>query len=294
MKTIKSTLLAFLTGIAAYAITYAVSMFIIQDLRVLVVVAAVSFFGAGVMHALKPRPVLTIAAINLPLLLQTIMVAVGKEEAPFALFAATTVACSYLGVTMRRNRSDLNVRRVSVMVIAASGYLFLVGFVAMPRVVEAANTKTAGGLAPSFELASLDGAPIRSSDYAGKVLVINIWATTCSNCIAELPEFQRLYNAYKGNDRVEFLVVSSKVGMDTPDKVRRFAQRKGLELPWAHDTSGEFVEALQLENIPCTMIIDGRGTIRMLHIGYNASEDFLNNMTAAIDGVLAKDDREAP
>ncbi|MFY0630795.1 MAG: TlpA family protein disulfide reductase [Flavobacteriaceae bacterium] len=92
------------------------------------------------------------------------------------------------------------------------------------------------------------------NEAKGKVVFVNLWATWCPPCIAEMPSMQDLYNDYK--DKVAFLFVSN----ESPTKVQSFLERKKYSLPSFLPLS-EMPEELYSRTIPATYIIDKNGTI---------------------------------
>src|SRR6056297_2244607 len=88
----------------------------------------------------------------------------------------------------------------------------------------------------------------------GEVVLINVWATWCPPCVAELPGFIELYSDYK--DKVTFAFVAN----DEKEKVRAFLKKKGYELPVYFQASG-MPQELESRSIPVTYILDKKGNI---------------------------------
>lgn len=117
------------------------------------------------------------------------------------------------------------------------------------------------GPAPDVRYATLDGSAIGPAQFAGQVVVLNVWATWCGPCVVETPGFVDLAEEFAGG--VQFLGVS--VDDDVAD-VRRFVERHGVPYPVAFGppVSGEAPRAPVL---PTTMVIDRRGRVRLRHEG---------------------------
>lgn len=64
-----------------------------------------------------------------------------------------------------------------------------------------------GNLAPDFELTDMEGSPVKLSDYRGKAVLLNFWASWCPPCRAEMPHMEKLYNKYK-DENFDILAVN--------------------------------------------------------------------------------------
>jgi len=113
-----------------------------------------------------------------------------------------------------------------------------------------------------WELVDVNGDPINLADYKNKVVVINIWATWCPPCIAEMPSFQRLYKVFEGNTEVVFLFVAN----DEVDKVKNFLDKKGYELP-VYFSVGQVPAELSSGSLPTTYILNRQGQIVVNKVG---------------------------
>jgi thiol-disulfide isomerase/thioredoxin len=94
----------------------------------------------------------------------------------------------------------------------------------------------------------------------GKVLFVNLWATWCPPCIAEMPSMQKIYDAY--GDRVVFLFISN----ENQEKVTAFLKRKNRSIPSYYPLSSS-PKDIASNSIPATYIIDKKGFIVVEKIG---------------------------
>jgi len=90
----------------------------------------------------------------------------------------------------------------------------------------------------------------------GKVVVLNFWATWCPPCVAEMPSFQKLYDAY--GEKVDFYFV----GSEPMEQIGRFLKKKNYTLPVYLERS-QTPEPVQTTAIPATFIISKKGVITM-------------------------------
>lgn len=114
--------------------------------------------------------------------------------------------------------------------------------------------------APAIPLHTLSGGATHLGRFAGKVVLLNIWATWCLPCVYELPSLERLQWTLGGE---RFTVIALSVDEGGADGVARFLKRLGVgALPVYLDPVGRMVEALQVhEGLPWTFVIDHRGQV---------------------------------
>jgi len=112
--------------------------------------------------------------------------------------------------------------------------------------------------APDFELASLDGKRVRLSDYRGKAVLLNFWATWCSPCKVEMPWFVDLQKKY-GNDGLVILGVA----MDDSEapKIAQFTSELGVNYPVLLGTDKVSEQYGNVQFLPTTFYIDREGRI---------------------------------
>lgn len=84
---------------------------------------------------------------------------------------------------------------------------------------------------PAFYFADENGQVMSLDDYRGQVILMNVWATWCPPCIAEMPSLHRLYQGFKGDPEIAFLFVSMDEDIE---KAHRFMESRGFDLPVVH------------------------------------------------------------
>ncbi|MBE6679338.1 MAG: TlpA family protein disulfide reductase [Ruminococcaceae bacterium] len=116
--------------------------------------------------------------------------------------------------------------------------------------------------APDFSVTDKDGNSVLLSDFFGKPIVVNFWATWCSPCTSEMPHFE---NAYKTHgDEVVFLMVN--VG-DNREKAYSFGEVNGYSFPIYHDSNYSASMAYNVSSIPGTLFINASGELVHTQIG---------------------------
>lgn len=127
-------------------------------------------------------------------------------------------------------------------------------------VVEAAPL--AGYAAPDFTLQLTNGDTVSLSDYRGKPVVLNFWATWCPPCRAEIPHFQSASINYNG--QVSILGVNDG---EAPATVREFVNDYNMTYPVLMDTSSAVSIQYRVNALPTTVFIDAEGVIQELFTG---------------------------
>ena len=121
-----------------------------------------------------------------------------------------------------------------------------------------------GRTAPNFRLPGLDGKTVSLSDYRGNVVLVNIWATWCRPCVAEMPSMEKLYQELKG-EAFEILAVS--IDTEGGGVVVPFMRKHGLTFPALIDPQGTTKTAYNLTGVPESFIIDKKGGLAKKIIG---------------------------
>lgn len=101
------------------------------------------------------------------------------------------------------------------------------------------------------------GQSVSLKEFQGDILFINMWATWCAPCIAEMPTIENLYQQMKGNPNIQFLMISQD---RDPQKAHDFMEDKGFNLPYYFPKSA-LPDNLQSAYIPATYVISKEGKI---------------------------------
>jgi cytochrome c biogenesis protein CcmG, thiol:disulfide interchange protein DsbE len=119
-------------------------------------------------------------------------------------------------------------------------------------------------LAPEFELTSLQGGKVRLSDYRGKVLFINFWATWCATCKVEMPSMEKLYQRFREYD-FEMLTISVDKDLSL---IAPFVKEYNLTFPVLLDPDSKLAKQdYKTTGVPETFVVDKNGIIVHKAIG---------------------------
>jgi peroxiredoxin len=133
------------------------------------------------------------------------------------------------------------------------------------------QTPGEGKMAPDFALTSTDGKTIKLSDFRGKVVVVDFWATWCPPCKAEIPDFIKLYSQYK-DDGFQMLGISLDQG--GLSDVKPFMKDYGINYPIVMGDNQVVAAYGGIRGIPTTFVIDKDGKIRASFEGYRSASVF--------------------
>lgn len=141
--------------------------------------------------------------------------------------------------------------------------------------------------APTFSLKDIDGNQISLSDYKGKIVIIDLWATWCAPCIASFPAMQKLVEKHP-NVVFLFIAVDEK-GNDSTKRVKNFMDKRKYPFLVLMDeliekTSDKYVitSAYKPEGIPAKYFIDKEGKIRFTSKGFNTDLELINEVDTII------------
>jgi thiol-disulfide isomerase/thioredoxin len=280
-----------LTGMAALFMFLVGDAFIhlAADLRICIVSLAVLYLGAGFVRGqgvpgsiwLKGLLVSSGSSLILLILLWNQLYHVSLV----LLFLVANL--SAIGGVRARRLWVRSATRAGLTLFVPLAILTLVVMITVPGLATRIATHETSAAVPSLSISSLDGAEISTSDFRGRVVLLDFWATWCPACRREMPELEKLYRRYQGNPKVTFWAVDVQENGETPEKARAFMRNAGYTLPIALG-SAKSVEGLEPEGFPSLVIIDAAGRVRLIHTGYDRSEQFQAKLSGEIDALLAE------
>ncbi|MBX9791725.1 MAG: redoxin domain-containing protein [Pirellulales bacterium] len=130
-------------------------------------------------------------------------------------------------------------------------------------------SKLLGSKIDAFEFKGLDGTPLTRDSLAGKIVIVDFWATWCEPCLASLPNLDAAKQKFAGNDKVLFLAVS----IDRPDiddaKLREAFDKIKVGVTIARDHNQAAFQVFGIEGIPNLFVLGPDGTVEDNEVGFN-------------------------
>ncbi|MBI5034569.1 MAG: TlpA family protein disulfide reductase [Chloroflexi bacterium] len=114
-----------------------------------------------------------------------------------------------------------------------------------------------------FVANDFSGKPVRLSDYRGKMVMVNLWASWCPPCRAEMPDLIKYYNDHQAEGLV-FLSVNSQ---DNLTSAQQFVREKQMPFPVLYDPDGKVGQVFRADGLPDTFVIDRSGNLRFTWTG---------------------------
>jgi cytochrome c biogenesis protein CcmG/thiol:disulfide interchange protein DsbE len=177
---------------------------------------------------------------------------------------------------------QLQTRRGIFLIILVAGLVWTIAS------ADRSGTSTAGRipapraefLAPDISLNTPAGEVITLSDLRGQAVLVNLWATWCPPCRAEMPAIQTLYEEYR--DQGFTVLAINMTFQDDPFAVVPFMQENGLTFPLLLDETGQVAAKYELRSLPSSFFIDREGIIQEVVIGGPMSEALLRTHIESI------------
>ena len=132
-----------------------------------------------------------------------------------------------------------------------------------------------GFAAPDFDLEALTSGGLKLSDLRGKVVMVNMWASWCSPCRAEMPAIDHVYQQYRAQG-LEVVAINTTF-QDSEADARSFVQELGVDFPIALDRDGATSKRYALQAMPTTFFVKRDGTIGDMLFGGPMTEALISS-----------------
>ncbi|KAF0091839.1 MAG: redoxin domain protein [Fusobacteria bacterium] len=163
---------------------------------------------------------------------------------------------------------------VVFMLVVSIGYQFLTSNFDNEKDVD---QNISGQVAKDFTVIDVDGKEVSLSDFKGKPVVINFWASWCPPCKEEMPFYNEVYKEL--GDEVQFMMVDLVDGSrETVATAKAFVKENGYEFPVFFDTDQEAAIAYGIYSIPTSIFIDADGKVVRSITGSMTKDDLLEEI----------------
>jgi len=177
---------------------------------------------------------------------------------------------------------NLKYRQIIVALILALGLIWI--YVSRDRSNGFNSGKLAapqqGFAAPDFELQTTSGETIKLSDLRGQAVLVNLWATWCPPCRAEMQSIEKIYNEY--SDQGFIVLAVNMTYQDNGERVIPFVTEQGLTYPILLDETGDIANTYQMRSLPTSFFINREGIINEVVIGGPMAEALLRTRVEKI------------
>jgi cytochrome c biogenesis protein CcmG, thiol:disulfide interchange protein DsbE len=164
-----------------------------------------------------------------------------------------------LAATRRRRQ------KIKLILLALAGLLVVVAVILLSgnSSSQASAPAQIGKPLDDFKLTDIHGKTVRLSNYAGKAVLINAWATWCPPCKAEMPDLNAYYQTHRGEG---FVILAINAG-DSASQAAEFASQKGLAFPVLLDPNTTFLTSLGVRSFPTSILVGSDGVVKTIHVG---------------------------
>ena len=270
MKLWKLRLVAFGFGVLAAVIVYGVALGVSNDLRLVYGSGAVLLFSAAVWLGRNKQDWLSAVLLIVPLAAIFTSEVLAKIPAlwPAILLWTIVAAVGLFFVSLLRKQVYLSLALVVLLLIGSTWFCGRY----VPELLARSFNHPKDSASPAFTLQRVNRGSAPVAPIPGKILVVDFFSTTCAPCIAELPEFVAAAADLSSNRDIEFVLVASDLGRDTPDGFRAFIEKRHITMPLAFDPGGKAHDGLGVTGVPAIVVVDRTGKIRLTREGYNPAE----------------------
>ena len=278
----KGVVLDIITGILSAVISF----FLLNELELGVALIAISPFPliAGYIRGRIPAESRVAKVILMNLLFLLLLMAIMNGVFHLVLILALALIGTNLGIYARLHWATYTSKTLAFLALYAVSVL-LAGLFVLPAWLDATMWEKENYEAPEFTLLALNGDTIKSSDYEGKIIVLDFWATWCGPCKQQFPLLEKIYLENMENDAIVFFTVHAQTNGESEEEALDFIKKSNYSLPFVNDLKSLTYDRFNVSAIPHVIIIDQEGIVRFTHTGYQESDNFYEKFNTYINSL---------
>jgi peroxiredoxin len=146
---------------------------------------------------------------------------------------------------------------------------FIAGLAALLVTLPLAAAVDTNSPAPDFTLNAQSGKPVELTQFKGQVVMLNFWASWCGPCRQEMPLLDSIYKKY---GKLGFTMIGVNVEPDSK-AANDWLKQTPVTFPILYDTDSKVSKLYGVSGMPSTVIVDRKGTVRMIHHGYKPGDE---------------------
>jgi peroxiredoxin len=146
---------------------------------------------------------------------------------------------------------------------------FIAGLTALLITLPLAAAVDTNSPAPDFTLNAQTGKPVELTQFKGQVVMLNFWASWCGPCRQEMPLLDSIYKKY---GKLGFTMIGVNVEPDSK-AANDWLKQTPVTFPILYDTDSKVSKLYGVSGMPSTVIVDRKGTVRMIHHGYKPGDE---------------------
>lgn len=166
---------------------------------------------------------------------------------------------------MKKPKLNLIILTILILVLTAA-IVIAIAIASRPAPQTGDSSDGALNTAPDFSFVDPEGNTVKLSDYFGKPIVLNFWATWCPPCKAELPAFDEAYKKY-GDDVIFIMLNLPSDPSELNGGAQKFMDELGFDLPVSSDAFNSGSQTYGISSIPRSVFIDKNGALTDSHNG---------------------------
>lgn len=167
-----------------------------------------------------------------------------------------------------------------LLILAVIGYNFLSQRVKPQQNTTPASSQVSPKSAPDFTVQDTNGNNVSLSDFRGKPVVLNFWASWCPPCKAEMPDYEKMYRQYGGKDVVFLMVNMTDGDRETTATAKQFLRETKYTFTAYFDVNLDAANTYNISSIPDSIFIDKNGNIVSVYEGMIDAATMKKNIEA--------------